>query len=115
MLVGIKRVYEKRDLTDGKRVLVDGLWPRGVKKGTQNVDVWMKDLAPSAELRKWFSHDPSRWDEFSKKYEKELEGNRKVAELIEMAKNGDVTLIYASKDTVHNNAVVLAGFIREKI
>jgi uncharacterized protein YeaO (DUF488 family) len=111
----MKRVYEKRDLTDGRRVLVDRLWPRGVKKGTQNVDLWIKEVAPSNELRKWFSHDPKRWEEFKKKYEKELRGNNKLDELVKMVKETDITLVYAAKDTKHNNAVALAEFIKKRL
>ena len=113
MLLGVKRVYEKRDLTDGKRVLVDRLWPRGVKKGTQNLDLWMKDVAPSNDLRKWFAHDPDKWDEFRERYRAELRGNKKFDELVEMVKKTDVTFVYSAKDTEHNDAVALAEFIRE--
>jgi uncharacterized protein YeaO (DUF488 family) len=111
----MKRVYEKRNLTDGRRVLVDRLWPRGVKKGTQNVDLWLKEVAPSNELRKWFSHDPKRWEAFKKKYEKELEGNNKLDELVKMVKESDITLVYAAKDTKYNNAVALAEFIKKRL
>lgn len=115
MLLGVKRVYDKRELTDGKRILVDGLWPRGVKKSTQNIDAWMKDVAPSSELRKWFSHDPEKWDEFKARYRKELQGSKKFEEIVKMAKEIDITLVYSSADTEHNNAVALAEFIKEKI
>jgi uncharacterized protein YeaO (DUF488 family) len=116
MLLGVKRVYDRREITDGKRILVDGLWPRGVKKSTQNVDLWMKEIAPSSGLRKWFSHDSDKWDEFKLRYREELAGNRKAySELLEMARSGDVTLIYASKDAEHNNALVLLEFLKEKL
>jgi uncharacterized protein YeaO (DUF488 family) len=115
VLVGIKRIYDKREIADGKRILVDGLWPRGVKKSTSNVDLWMKEVAPSAELRKWFAHDPNKWEEFKKRYMEELEKNEHVKRLIEMAKNEDITLIYSASDTEHNNAVVLAEYIKKKL
>jgi uncharacterized protein YeaO (DUF488 family) len=115
MLMGVKRIYDKRDLTDGKRVFVERLWPRGVKKSTQGMDVWLKDVAPSTELRKWFSHDPAKWAEFRKKYEAELAANAKVAELVDMVKRMDVTLVYSAKDTARNSAVVLAEFIKKKL
>lgn len=115
MLLGVKRVYERRAITDGKRILVDGLWPRGVKKSTQNLDAWMKDVAPSNELRKWFAHEPGKWEEFKERYRKELSGNKKFGELAEMVKKTDITLIYSAKDTEHNNAVALAEFLKEKI
>lgn len=114
VLANIKRVYEKRSVTDGKRVLVDRLWPRGIKKGTQNVDLWMRDVAPSTELRKWFSHEPEKWPEFRERYRKELDESKALAALIDMAKRQTVTLVYAARDTEHNNAVVLAETIREK-
>ncbi len=115
MIVGVKRVYDRRELTDGKRVLVDRLWPRGVKKGTQNIDSWEKDVAPSNELRKWFQHDPTKWEEFKEKYRIELDDTKKFHALIEMAKNSDITLVYSAKDTEHNNAVALAEFLKEKM
>jgi uncharacterized protein YeaO (DUF488 family) len=115
MLQGVKRVYDRREIADGKRILVDGLWPRGVKKSTQNIDSWMKEVAPSDELRKWFAHDPSKWEEFKEKYKAELATNKKFDELVEMVTSSDVTLIYSAKDTEHNNALALAEFIKEKI
>ncbi|MDE1828556.1 MAG: DUF488 domain-containing protein [Candidatus Micrarchaeota archaeon] len=115
MLTGVKRIYEKPVITDGKRVLVDRLWPRGVKKSTSNIDLWLKEVAPSDSLRKWFSHDPEKWEEFKDRYRKELDGTRPFLELIEMVKKTDVTFIYASADTEYNNAVALAEFVREKL
>ena len=115
MLLGVKRVYDKRDITDGKCILVDGLWPRGVKKSTQNVDSWMKEVAPSAELRKWFAHEPDKWEEFKEKYRGELSSNKSFKELLELVKNTDVTLIYSAKDTEHNNALALFEFLKEKM
>ncbi len=115
MLIGIKRIYDKAEITDGKRILVDRLWPRGVKKSTVNIDLWLKDIAPSDALRKWFAHDPAKWDSFKKKYTEELERNPAVEQLLNIVKNEDVTLVYAAKDTEHNDAVVLAAFLKEKI
>jgi uncharacterized protein YeaO (DUF488 family) len=115
MLLGVKRVYDRRELTDGRRVLVDRLWPRGVKKGTQSVDLWMKDVAPSNELRKWFLHEAGKWDEFKKKYVKELDDSKKLNELVTMVKDIDVTLVYSAKDTEHNNAVALAEILKDRI
>ena len=115
MLVGIKRIYDKAEITDGKRILVDALWPRGVKKGTANIDLWMKEVAPSDQLRKWFAHDPSKWEEFKARYKEELDANEHVKKLLDLVKNEDVTLVYASRDTEHNNAVVLMEYIKEKL
>jgi uncharacterized protein YeaO (DUF488 family) len=115
MLLGVKRVYEKRTPADGKRILVDRLWPRGVKKGAQNLDLWMREVAPSNELRKWFMHDPAKWKEFKERYRSELKGNRKFEELVDMVKKSDVTFVYSAKDTEHNNAVALAEFVKEAL
>jgi len=112
VLVGVKRIYDKASITDGKRIFVDRLWPRGVKKSTANVDMWMKDIAPSNELRLWFDHDPKKWEGFKAKYTKELERNKHVDDLINLIEKNDVTLLYAAKDTEHNNAVVLSEFIK---
>ena len=115
MLVGIKRIYDKAEITDGKRILVDALWPRGVKKGTANIDLWMKEVAPSDQLRKWFAHDPNKWVEFKARYKKELDANEHIKKLLDLVKNEDVTLVYAARDTEHNNAVVLMEYIKEKL
>ncbi|MGC8649100.1 MAG: DUF488 domain-containing protein [Candidatus Micrarchaeia archaeon] len=106
--VKIKRIYDKPNITDGLRILVDRLWPRGVRHSTANVDIWLKDVGPSNELRKWFAHDPNKWVKFKNKYRKELKDNpafMKLADLVRV--NGIVTLVYASKDEEHNQAVVL--------
>jgi len=115
MLMGVKRIYDKRDLTDGKRVFVERLWPRGVKKSTQGMDVWMKEVAPSTELRKWFSHDPAKWDKFKRRYGEELAANGKVADLIALVKTQDITLVYSTKDAKHNGAIVLADYIKKRL
>ena len=107
-MIGIKRVYDAPSAHDGKRILIDRLWPRGLKKDEAAIDEWMKEIAPSDDLRKWFSHDPSKWLEFKKRYKKELEGKSELlAQLKGYARHGTVTVLYAAKDTEHNNAVVL--------
>lgn len=109
----LKRVYEPGTGTDGTRILVDRLWPRGLSQQAAAVDEWLKDIAPSAELRKWFGHDPARWDEFQRRYRAELAGNEAAtARLLEFARKGHVTLVYAARDSEHNNAVVLADFVQ---
>lgn len=108
MKISIKRVYLPAEDGDGYRVLVDRLWPRGIKKENARVDLWAKTLAPSAELRKWFNHIPERFEEFAKKYVAELKSNPDVAPVIEQLRQHDkVTLLYGAKDEQHNNAVVL--------
>ena len=106
--VRIKRAYEPPSPRDGTRVLVDRLWPRGVKKANAGISQWMKEIAPSDELRKWFGHDPARWDEFRRRYKAELTQKRElVGQLRDLARKGPLTLVYAAHDEVHNQAVVL--------
>ena len=106
--VKLKRAYEKPTADDGKRVLVDRLWPRGVKKTDAAIDYWAKELAPSTELRKWFGHDPARWEEFRRRYAAEIEAHREeFNRLRDLALKGPVTLVYAAHDETHNDAVVL--------
>jgi len=113
-MVKIKRVYDQPEKGDGKRVLVDRLWPRGMKKEDAGLDLWLKDIAPSNELRKWFSHDLSKWQEFRKRYRKELKGKPGMIEdLKKEVRRGTVTLLYAAKDSDRNNAVVLKEMIEE--
>ena len=107
MTIPIKRVYEAPDAADGKRVLIDRLWPRGLTKQKAAVDLWLKDIAPSAELRKWFGHEPAKWPEFEKRYRAELKGSAALAELKALVAQGKVTLVYGAKDEQHNDAVVL--------
>ena len=107
-MIKLKRIYDPYADSDGKRVLVDRLWPRGIKKEDARMNLWLKDIAPSDELRKWFSHDPSKWEEFKKRYRKELESRQEVIEdLRKESRRGTVTLLFAAKDTERNNAVVL--------
>ena len=108
MNIKIKRVYEPPDKDDGRRVLVDRLWPRGLTKEKAGVDLWLRDIAPSTELRKWFSHDPSRWKEFGERYLGELkENNEQIWLLKQELDKGVVTLVYGAKDEEHNEAVII--------
>ncbi|MEM4839894.1 MAG: DUF488 family protein, partial [Candidatus Micrarchaeaceae archaeon] len=88
-MIKVKRVYDKADITDGDRILVDRLWPRGIRRSTPNIDVWIKDVAPSDELRKWFAHDPAKWKAFKEKYKKELSSNKALDKLIEYINSKD--------------------------
>ncbi|HYA34233.1 MAG TPA: DUF488 domain-containing protein [Candidatus Binataceae bacterium] len=109
-MIKLKRAYDRPSNADGVRVLVDRLWPRGVKKDALELSFWIKDLAPSTELRKWFDHDPAKWDEFRARYRKELErpeARRLLAELAQSGKRGRLTLVYGARDEKHNQAVVL--------
>jgi uncharacterized protein YeaO (DUF488 family) len=106
--VGLKRAYEAADAADGTRILVDRLWPRGVSKQRAALDDWMKDIAPSAELRQWFGHEPSRWAEFQRRYKAELRGHgEELGRLRAIAAKGTLTLVYAARDEERNDAVVL--------
>ncbi|MGA7748570.1 MAG: DUF488 domain-containing protein [Gallionella sp.] len=108
MKIRIKRVYVQPDKDDGRRILVDRLWPRGLTKEKASVDLWLKDIAPSTELRKWFGHDPKRWEEFKQKYLAELKGNSEQIRLLKQELGrGAVTLVYGAKDEEHNEAVVI--------
>jgi len=107
--IRLKRAYEPADPTDGIRVLVDRLWPRGIKKSEAAIDVWLKDVAPSSALRQWFGHDPAKWNEFQKRYRAELSHNAALQELREVvAHNKRITLVFGARDPDHNNAVVLS-------
>jgi uncharacterized protein YeaO (DUF488 family) len=110
----IKRVYEPAEDGDGQRVLVDGIWPRGMTRQAAALDLWLKDIAPSAALRKWFGHEPARWPEFQRRYRTELaENEAAVARLRTLLKAGPVTLLYGARDVEHNQAVVLLDYIRK--
>lgn len=111
MNILLKRAYEPPSASDKTRVLVDRIWPRGISKENSKIDLWLKDVAPSTALRKWFGHDPKRWDEFRKKYRAELKDNTACDELKALARKGTVTLIYAAKDEQHNHAIVLKDFL----
>ncbi|HET7752090.1 MAG TPA: DUF488 domain-containing protein [Terriglobales bacterium] len=115
-MIQLKRAYEPASKTDGTRYLVERLWPRGVKKELLPVEGWLKDLAPSTELRKWFSHDPARWAEFRRRYFAELKANPQAWEpLLAAARRGRVTLVYSSHDSEHNNAVALKEFLQQRL
>ncbi|MGC8651831.1 MAG: DUF488 domain-containing protein [Candidatus Micrarchaeia archaeon] len=114
-MIKIKRVYDEFDITDGLRVLVDRLWPRGIRKDSRNIDLWLRDIAPSDELRKWFAHDTSKWGEFRARYLKELRSNKALPKLIELIDtNKDITFIYSARDAKHNQAVVLLEFLKRR-
>lgn len=112
MKISIKRVYLPAEKTDGKRVLVDRLWPRGLSKEKAKVDVWLKEIAPSTELRKWFDHDPAKWGEFQKRYCDELDENTEaIQSLRQIVLEGTTTLVYGAHDEEHNNAVVIRDLL----
>jgi uncharacterized protein YeaO (DUF488 family) len=115
-MIKIKRVYENPEASDGHRVLVDRLWPRGFRKDQARIDIWLRDLAPSQDLRQWFAHDPERWPGFQERYLAELSRPEKspvLEDLLARARKGNVTLVYAAHDTKRNNAVVLKNFLEQ--
>ena len=115
MNIKLKRVYDPPEADDGQRILVDGLWPRGLSREKAKLDEWMKDLAPSRELRQWFGHRPERWEEFRRRYLKELDRNRdELVRLQERAGQGPVTLLFAARDADHNNAVVVREWLTSR-
>lgn len=115
MRIRIKRVYEEPATGDGERILVDRLWPRGLTKEKAKVDLWLKDVAPSTELRKWFAHDPAKWAEFQSRYKEELKGKEEDISLLRKeAAKGAVTLVYGAKDQENNEAVVLLKLLTKK-
>jgi len=114
-MIRIKRVYDPVSAGEGKRILIDRLWPRGIKKENAHVDEWIKDIAPSDDLRKWFSHDLTKWQEFKKRYISELKAKSDLmARILSESKKGTVTLLFAAKDIEHNNAVVLKDILGRK-
>lgn len=115
-MLRLKRVYEPAARSDGQRILVDRLWPRGLSKKNAAIDEWMKDIAPSNELRKWFAHDPKKWIQFKRRYREELKAhNDLVRRIATQAAHRRVTLVYAARDEQHNDAVVLAEVLRARI
>lgn len=114
-MIKTKRVYEPYEPSDGKRFLIDRLWPRGIKKEELKIDGWLRDIAPSDQLRRWFSHDPSKWEEFKKRYLDEIENKSDFKMLLELAKTDDITLVYSSREQVYNNANALKGFIEQNM
>lgn len=114
-MIRIKRTYEDRARGDGQRILVERLWPRGMKKEALHADAWLKDVAPSTELRKWFGHQVDRWAEFRQRYRKELQANPDAwAPILAASRKRTVTLLYSARDTEHNGAVVLCEYLNEK-
>ena len=110
--IRVKRIYEPAEPTDGYRLLVDRLWPRGVSRQSAALDAWMKEVGPSSELRRWFAHDAARWREFKQRYGAELDSRQDlVTEIVSLAADGPVTLVYSARDTDHNQAVALAEYI----
>ena len=110
--IHVKRIYEPAEPADGYRLLVDRLWPRGISKQRASLDAWMKEAGPSAELRRWFGHDVSRWLEFKRRYGAELDSRQDLmAEILALANAGPVTLLYSARDTDHNQAVALAEYL----
>jgi uncharacterized protein YeaO (DUF488 family) len=115
MAVRLKRAYDPPEPSDGYRMLIDRLWPRGVSKEEACLDEWARELAPSSELRRWFGHDPAKFDEFRRRYRDELKTQEaKLRELRSRAHKGTLTLVYSARDTEHNDAVVLAELLRKR-
>src|SRR4051812_36831728 len=111
-MIRLKRAYEPSSNSDGERILVERLWPRGLTKARAAIDLWLKDVAPSPELRKWFAHDPAKWKQFQQRYWKELQANREAVDLLRSkARKGTVTLVYAARDEEHNGAVALKAYL----
>lgn len=111
--IKIKRIYDVPEESDGFRVLVDRLWPRGLSKSAAESDLWLKEIAPSTELRKWFGHDVGKWDLFFKRYIVELENNRDIVDVLLLNSSETITLLYSAKDARHNQAVVLADYLND--
>lgn len=115
-MIQVKRAYEKPAQGDGTRILVDRLWPRGLKKEDLHLESWVKEVAPSDSLRRWFGHDPSRWQGFKRRYFAELDKKREAWEpILEAARRGNVTLLFGARDAEHNNAVALRDYLMAKL
>lgn len=113
--IRLKRAYEAPAPDDGTRILIDRLWPRGIKKADASIDEWMKEIAPSTKLRKWFGHDPGRWEEFRRRYQTEIrQHNDEVDRLRELAQRGRITLVFSARDEAHNDAVVLKDLLLDR-
>ena len=113
-MIKLKRAYEKHSREDGERILVERLWPRGLTKLKAKIDLWLKDVAPSTELRRWFGHDPEKWNAFRQRYQKELKQKDELIKLLKRkAKARTITLIYAARDEEHNGALVLKQFLQK--
>src|SRR6476661_130842 len=115
-MIKLKRAYDPISRTDGTRFLVERLWPRGLTKAKLHVDAWLEEVGPSTELRKWFSHDPEKWDTFRARYARELNSRPEYwRPIVSAARRGPVTLVYSSHDTEHNNAVALKQYLRSRV
>ncbi len=113
-MIQLKRAYETPSKSDGERVLVERLWPRGLTKAKAAIDLWLKDVAPSPQLRKWFAHDPAKWKQFEQRYWKELGDKQEMVDLLrQKARKGTVTFVYSARDEVHNAAVALKAFVQK--
>jgi len=111
-MIEIERVYDEKERSNGYRILVDRLWPRGLKKEDVKADLWLKEVAPSSELRKWFGHDPEKWKEFKRRYFRELKDRQDELDVIRShAKKGDVVLLYGARDAEHNHALALKEYL----
>ena len=114
-MIKVKRIYEPPAKDDGFRILVDRLWPRGLSKDKAKVDLWLKEISPSNELRKWYGHEPEKWEEFKRKYLKEIEGKKPEFDLLrQKTKGGTITFLFSSKEEKLNNAVALKEFVESK-
>lgn len=112
-MLRLKRIYEKPEKSDGQRILVDRLWPRGISKEKAKLHLWLKEISPSPELREWFGHDPKKWLEFKKRYRAELRGKKELlTEIRKLAEKETVTLVYGSKEERYNDAVALKSFLK---
>jgi uncharacterized protein YeaO (DUF488 family) len=115
MMITLKRAYDSVSRTDGRRFLVERLWPRGVSRAKLRIDAWLKEVGPTTELRRWFSHDPGKWSEFRRRYFRELDSRPEAWQpIVSAARHGRVTLVYSSHDTEHNNAVALQQYLQAK-
>lgn len=115
-MIKIKRVYDKPEKSGGFRILIDRLWPRGIGKEDAKADLWLKDIAPTNYLRRWFSHVPGKWPEFKRRYFKELDRKKELVDaILEKAREGDITLLFGAKDEKMNNAVVLKEYLENKL
>ncbi len=115
-MIKTKRVYESASASDGVRFLVERLWPRGIKKEKLKMKAWLKDVAPSPELRQWFAHDPDKWAEFQKRYQAELKSKPEAWKpILEVAEREEVTLLYSARDTEHNSALLLKTFLEKQL
>jgi len=115
-MIQVKRVYDSPEPSDGARFLVDRLWPRGVRRESLRMNGWLKDVAPSDRLRRWFGHDPARWEEFQRRYSAELDDKPEAwRPILEAARRGTVTLLYSTRETAHNNAIALKAYLERKL